>query len=134
LAASMEHRISSNMKDVDWITEIPIARNSTGGVKKSAELGRMARYKGVNVVTVDTNDEEEHKTSEEWRRQGRKTLFGEAVEVARRQEAAGVCIPDITTTFMTATNDNAHNMTEMTNNVMEKVRCEYSSHCRVLPM
>jgi len=127
MAASMEHRISANMKDIEWLTEIPIGRNSTGGVKKCSELGRMARYKGVNVVAVDSNDEQEHRTSEAWRRQGRRTLFGDAVELARNKlrtnpnETQGIVIPDITKTFMTAAGDGGNQMAEMTNNVMEKV-------------
>ncbi len=90
---SIDIRIPRNKKEIEFITEVPRHR---GKLKKGQVLGRQATYRDFNVVKVNDNDT--MKSSREWRSEGAKSLFAEAVHIAKKQN-----LPSIKdATFLTA--------------------------------
>lgn len=92
---SIDLRLPKNKKEIEFITEVPRHR---GKLKKGQVLGRQATYRDFNIVKVNDNDTA--KSSREWRTEGNKSLFAEAVNIAKKQNLPS--IKDVT--FLTATN------------------------------
>ena len=70
-------------------------------MKKGQPLGRLALYRDFSIVQVDTKIST--KSNREWRQQGTKTLFAEAMAHRKQQPAtlpssnsSGILQPDLT--------------------------------------
>ena len=57
-------------------------------MKKGQPLGRLALYRDFSIVQVDTKIST--KSNREWRQQGTKTLFAEAIAHRKQQQTTGL--------------------------------------------
>jgi hypothetical protein len=140
---SNEFREGHNFPEVDFVTEIPRKRN----LKKGQPAGRHATYRDFDVVAVggDYEAEVEHKASQgqgggkgqrssnkpaaakkgsDWREEGNKTLFAEAIALAQSQKVMSQ-IPD-PVTFITesAMTEDDQKVLRIADQVMDQVADE----------
>jgi len=73
-----QQRNGSNIKDIDFVTEIPRRRV----LKKGQQLGRLAAYRDFSITQVDTTIST--KSAREWKKSGSSTLFAEAVAAVKK--------------------------------------------------
>jgi len=79
---ALDVRVSQNKEEIEFITEVPRQRT----LKKGVPSGRQMTYRDFEVVAVDEG--EISKLTRDWRAEGKKTMFAEAVAVARRHVAS----------------------------------------------
>jgi hypothetical protein len=98
------------------VTEIPRRK-----LKKGQHLGRQAHYHNFRITRTDKEDAEESKTTLEWRQEGQKTLFAEAMAAAKLQMMTRTeGIPDFT--FITGTGaEENEGVEELAETVMQRV-------------
>lgn len=111
---------------IDFIAEIPRKRN----FKKGQPAGRHATYRDFSVVSVggDYEAEAEHKSGErtkaklgtEWREEGNKTLFAEAIALAQSQKVMSQ-IPDSTFITESAMTEDDQKVLKIADTVMDQV-------------
>jgi len=96
--AATEGRLERRMHKIDIIAEIPRKRNFKKLKGRSA--GRQASYRNFGIVAVGDENEGSGpvKTTNEWREEGNRTLFADAIALAQKEKLIAA-IPD--TTFIT---------------------------------
>jgi hypothetical protein len=124
--AANEGRLNQRMCKIDLITEIPRKRN----LKKGQPPGRHGTYRDFSVVSVggDFESEEDRKgtkskTSADWREEGNKTLFAEAIAQAQAEKLMSqISNP----TFITATgqDEEQEKVLKLADDVMDQVAGE----------
>ena len=123
--AATDGRIERRLPRVEVSAEIPRKRNFKNLKGRSA--GRHSSYQGFSVVAVagDFEGDDPHaavKTNNEWREEGNKSLFAEAIAQAQKEKLMST-IPDMT--FITAgTSDEDAKILKMADNVMDKVAAD----------
>ena len=66
-------------------------------MKKGQHLGRQAVYHDFKIAGIQPSSKEEQKSSMEWKQEGQKSIFAEAMAAAKLQMAThSVGIPDFT--------------------------------------
>lgn len=121
---SNEYRESHKFPMIDFIAEIPRKRN----FKKGQPAGRHATYRDFSVVSVggDYEAETEQKSGEraklsaEWREEGNKTLFAEAIALAQSQKVMSQ-IPDATFITESAMTEDDQKVLKIADTVMDQV-------------
>lgn len=121
---SNEYRENHKFPMIDFIAEIPRKRTFL----KGQPAGRHATYRDFSVVSVggDYEAEAEHKGGEraklssEWREEGNKTLFAEAIALAQSQKVMSQ-IPDATFITESAMTEDDQKVLKIADNVMDQV-------------
>ena len=122
---SNEYRESHRFPMIDFIAEIPRKRN----FKKGQPAGRHSTYRDFSVVRVggDFEAEDEQKGGErkaklgaEWREEGNKTLFAEAIALAQSQKVMSQ-IPDATFITESAMTEDDQKVLKIADTVMDQV-------------
>lgn len=130
---SNEFREGHGMELVDFVTEVPRKRT----LKKGQPAGRHGTYRDFSVVSVGGDLEAETdfrertsnkgkpavKSSAEWREEGNKTLFAEAIALAQSQKVMSM-IPDATFITDTAHNEDDEKVLKIADKVMDQVADE----------
>lgn len=106
--AAYEARDGYTMKVLDIVTEVPRKRTGKKGVNIS---NRHATYKEFSIVQVDNEMDSLRKTTREFKQSAQKTLFAQAMDVARTNGlasagAGATSLQDLdfdSNTFLTAT-------------------------------
>ena len=114
-----EIRLKEGKKELEILTQIPKKVRLIKGVPS----GRKSSYKNVPLANID---EKLDKSGREWREEGNKTLFSEAVADARALRNSQ-SIADNSNTFLTAisNDDNTNNLVDlMAQRIMTKVADE----------
>jgi len=104
--AATDGRLERRMHKIDIIAEIPRKRNFKKLKGRSA--GRQASYRNFGIVAVGEENEGGGpvKTTNEWREEGNRTLFADAIALAQKEKLMA-SIPDSTFITMSAANHDA---------------------------
>ena len=131
---SNEFREGHGLELVDFVTEVPRKRT----LKKGQPAGRHGTYRDFSVVSVGGDLEAEvdfrektnnkggkpmTKSSSDWREEGNKTLFAEAIALAQSQKVMSQ-IPDATFITDTAHDDDDEKVLKIADSVMDQVADE----------
>eukprot|EP00605_Chrysophyceae_sp_TOSAG23-4_P001392 GSChrysophyteH1.ASY1.ANO1.1512.1 assembled CDS len=119
--AATEGREERRLCRIEVTTEIPRKRNFKKLKGRSA--GRHASYRGFDVIAVagdyEGDDPRAAKTNADWREEGNKALFAEAIAQAQKEKLLST-IPDMT--FITGVaNDEDEKILQMADHVMDTV-------------
>lgn len=86
LDSAMLARDGSPLPPLDIVTEAPKKRTLRKG---GFTAGRHSMYTAVSIEQVDSEQQTLHKTARQYKMEGNKTLFAQAVDVARRNNNGG---------------------------------------------
>jgi hypothetical protein len=122
--AATDGRIERRLPRIEVTTEIPRKRNFKKLKGRSA--GRHASYRDFGIIAVagdfEGGESTGVKTNNEWREEGNKTLFAEAIAQAQKEKTLA-SIPDMT--FITAGEEGTdEKILRMADNVMDKVAAD----------
>ena len=118
--AATDGRLERRMHKIDLITEIPRKRNFKK--LKGRAAGRQASYRDFGIVAVgEENEGAPVKTTNEWREEGNRTLFADAIALAQKEKLLAT-IPDNTFITMSAgDNDADEKILKLADKVMDHV-------------
>jgi hypothetical protein len=122
--ACTDTRIERRMPRIEMTTEIPRKRNFKK--LKGRAAGRHASYRDFSIVKVGGDFDDESgavKTNNDWREEGNRTLFAEAIAQAQAEKLMS-SIPDSTFITATAANDDDAKILRMADKVMDNVAAD----------
>ena len=119
-AAATDGRHERRLCKIDIITEIPRKRNFAKLKGRSA--GRHATYREFSIVKVDETggNGKPMKTGKEWKEEGNRTLFAEAIAQAQKEKLMA-SLPDNTFITMQGNLEEDKKILKLADKVMDQV-------------